>query len=124
MSIINQEIPLIGRQLMLTAFGAVSARALQAKNVALVEQEASRVLQLQQDARTYEDISFELSGRIIDMRTKSPNETDNARLAYMANQNMLKAHVRYNNAVSSYNKRLADQKAKSSFKISDLRRIF
>jgi hypothetical protein len=121
---INPEIPLIGRQLMLTAFGAVSAKALQARNVALVEQEASRVLQLQQDARTYEDISFELSGRIIDMRTKKPEGGEDARLAYMANQNMIKAHVRYNNAVSSYNKRLADQKAKSSFKLADLRRLF
>ena len=121
---INPEIPLIGRQLMLTAFGAVSAKALQVRNVALVEQEASRVLQLQQDARTYEDISFELSGRIIDMRTKKPEGGEDARLAYMANQNMIKAHVRYNNAVSSYNKRLADQKAKSSFKLADLRRLF
>ena len=121
---INPETPLIGRQLMLTAFGAVSAKALQVRNVALVEQEASRVLQLQQDARTYEDISFELSGRIIDMRTKKPEGGEDARLAYMANQNMIKAHVRYNNAVSSYNKRLADQKAKSSFKLADLRRLF
>lgn len=121
---INPEIPLIGRQLMMTAFGAMSARALQAKNVALVEQEASRVIQLQEDVRKYEDLSFEISGRIIDMRTKKAPDSEDSRLAYMANQNMIKAHVRYNNAVSSYNKKLADQKAKSSFKLSDLRRIF
>ena len=120
---INPEVPLIGRQLMMVAFGAMSARALQAKNVALVEQEASRIMQLKQEARNYEDISFELSGRIIDMRSKSPKSSADNRLAYMANQNMLKAHSRYNNAVSSYNKHLADLKAKSSFNLADLKKL-
>jgi len=120
---INPEVPLIGRQLMMVAFGAMSARALQAKNVALVEQEASRIMQLKQEARNYEDISFELSGRIIDMRSRAPKSATDNRLAYMANQNMLKAHSRYNNAVSSYNKRLADMKAKSSFKLADLKKL-
>lgn len=120
---INPEVPLIGRQLMMVAFGAMSAKALQAKNVALVEQEASRLVQLQQDVRNYEDLSFELSGRIIDMRSKSPKSASDNRLAYMANQNMLKAHSRYNNAVSSYNKRLADMKAKASFNLADLKKV-
>lgn len=120
---INPEIPLIGRQLMMVAFGSASAKALQAKNVALVEQQASKIIQLKQEARNYEDLSFELSGRIIDMRSKTSNSSSDNRLAYMANQNMLKAHSRYNNAVSSYNKRLADMKAKASFKLADLKKV-
>ena len=120
---INPEVPLIGRQVMMMAFGAMSAKALQAKNVALVEQEASRIIQYQQDVRNYEDLSFELSGRIIDMRSKAPKSASDNRLAYMANQNMLKAHSRYNNAVSSYNKRLADMKAKASFRLTDLKKL-
>jgi len=120
---INPEISLIGRQLMMVYFGAVSAKALQAKNVALVEQEASRLVQLQQDVRNYEDLSFELSGRIIDMRSKPPKSASDNRLAYMANQNMLKALSRYNNAVSSYNKHLADMKAKASFNLADLKKV-
>ena len=120
---INPEVPLIGRQVMMMAFGVMSAKALQAKNVALVEQEASRIIQYQQDVRNYEDLSFELSGRIIDMRSKAPKSASDNRLAYMANQNMLKAHSRYNNAVSSYNKRLADMKAKASFRLTDLKKL-
>jgi hypothetical protein len=120
---INPEIPLIGRQLMMMSFGAMGAKAIQAKNLALVEQEASRIIQYQQEVRNYEDLSFELSGRIIDMRSKSPKSASDNRLAYMANQNMLKAHSRYNNAVSNYNKRLADMKAKASFRLADLKKL-
>ena len=48
---------------------------------------------------------------------------DQMRFQYIAEQNMLKSRVRYQTAVSTHNKRIADQKVKATFKLSDLKKV-
>lgn len=139
---IDPTVPMIGRQLMGMFFGAATAKAVQAKNLALVEQEASRINVLQAEMQNWDDISFDITSRIIDKRFKSSQDfiqsrgavggpliprtavkDEELRFAYVAKQQMLKSQMRYNSAVSQHNKRLADMKAKASFHLSDLKKI-
>lgn len=139
---IDTTIPLIGHQIMAMAFGAMTAKAVQAKNAMMIQQQAQALQSIQNEVNTWEDISFDMTSKIIDKRFKvnqeyiqsggavfgdlRPRRTASAeelRFAYVARQSMMKAQTRYNNAVSQQNKRLADMKAKASFHLADLKKI-
>ena len=140
---INVEISPFGRQLMAMMLGIAKHQSIvKQKNIQVLQQEKQAIQSLEQERNMWNDISFDMTTRMIDKRYSSSKEfigsggsktgslrykktvtDDELRFQYIAEQNMLKSRVRYQSAVSTHNKRLSDQKVKASFKLSDLKKV-
>ena len=140
---IDVKINPIGRQIMTMVLGAMKYQAvMKAQNIKMIQQQKEKVESLKKESEMWDDISFDMTTRLIDKRFKSSKKfmssggldrgslnfkkttTDqDHRFQYIAEQNMLKASVRFKGSVSNYNKTLSDKKIKGSFKLADLKKI-
>lgn len=137
---INVDIVPFGRQLLTAVFGAVTYQAnVRAKNMAVMENEMKQISAYQKETDMWNEITFDMTTKLIDKRYNASKEfvqsgsgqptfkktvgQDDKRFLYIAQQNLLKSRTRYQSAVSQQNKRLADQKVKATFKLSDLKKI-
>ena len=131
----------MGKQLMGIIFGAMSYKAVQAKNMEMIMNEAKKVASMKKEADAWNDLSFDMTSRMIDKRFKESKNflqnggvanqlpykksttEDDKRFQYIAEQNMLKSRTRFDSAVSNLNKKVSDQKVRASFKLADLKKI-
>ena len=140
---INVEISPFGRQLMAMMLGVAKHQSMvKQKNLQIFQQEKQAIQSLEKEQNMWNDISFDMTTRMIDKRYSSSKDyvgsggsksgslrykktvtDDQMRFQYIAEQNMLKSRVRYQTAVSTHNKRIADQKVKATFKLSDLKKV-
>ena len=140
---IDVKMQSFGRELMLMLLGVAKYKAVETqKKIQLIKKQNEAIESLKIEEEKWDDISFGMTSNMIDKRYKGSKEfirsggvvtdslkyktsvtKDDKRFQYVAKQNMLKARTKYDSAVSSMNKRIADQKIKATFKLSDLKKV-
>ena len=126
---IDVQINPFGRSLVTMILGAMKMQAMmQAKNVANLKKETDKIISLKKDNALWEDISFDITTKMLDKRFKEPtfkkslNQADR-NLQYITEQQSLKSRTRYNSAVSQYNQRLTEKKVKTAFRLVDIKKV-
>lgn len=138
---IDVSIQPIGRSLLAMGLGAMKYNAVRQQNeMQLFSNQLNEINRLKSESDFMSDLTFDLTTSMIDKRfssskqylqtrgasgdfqfKKSTSKSDRA-LVSLTEKNAIKTRVRYNNAVSTHNKKILDKKMKSSFKLVDLKK--
>lgn len=121
-----------GRQLMTLAIGRIAyASSVQNKNIQMIQKRKSDLDRSREEFDMFKDMSFEMTLSMLDKRYKESKSfissggqtsgrykknlsNDQRRLKVVLEKNMLKARVRYDKTVSTYNQLITDQKMQSA----------
>ena len=140
---INVNISPMGRSLMSAYIGAIAYQGkIQHRNLEMLTKHQNNLQQAKKDAEVWEEVSFDITTGMIDKRfresktfiasggtagelrfKRSLSEAER-QLEATTRYNMLKARTRYENTISTYNKKMLDRKLRSSAKKIDLRKFF
>jgi len=135
---INVEIQHFGRALTAMTIGAMKYQAYQkqkqnAEYTKVIENRAS----LKKENEMWNDLSFDITSQLIDKRFNSSKDylknrsgkdlkfkktmtPEDKKLMDIMEQNQMRSSAKYNNAISGHNKRLENNKIRTSFKLLKL----
>lgn len=138
---INVNIQPFGRSLMAMTLGVMKYNVeQQIKVVKMFQQSAEALNRLDLETKEVESFSIDITASMIDKRFKSSKEfmatgvgsnlqfkksltPEERNIQKIAERNALRSRTAYNNALSSHNKRLMDQKTRAAFKSVDVRKF-
>lgn len=140
---INVTIQPFGRSLMAMSIGVMKYHAVQ--NQKIIEgfnRSINELNQVKKEVDMWNDMSFDITTKLIDKRFKSSKEfvrsggagvdtfqfkksitSEDRKLQYLTQKNMLKARTRFNSAVNQHNQKVLQHKINTSFKFLGTKNI-